>query len=79
MARSINTAWLSVASSVAALVVPSAYGVVRDVNWVAVSLAAVVTVIGAPLPPMAVSVTQECPVAAASSRALEWPQFLIRS
>lgn len=47
---SINTAWLSVASSVAALVVPSAYGVVGEVNWVAVSLAAVFTVIGGFLP-----------------------------
>jgi hypothetical protein len=44
--RSINTAWLSVASSVAALVVPSAYGARAGTEIVAVSLAALFTVVG---------------------------------
>ena len=44
---SINTAWLSVAASVAALVVPASYGVTSQMDWLAVSLAAVFTVIGA--------------------------------
>lgn len=44
---SINTAWLSVASSVAALVVPSAHHVKSGTEIVAVSLAALVTAIGA--------------------------------
>lgn len=44
---SINTAWLSVASSVAALVVPAAYGHTgRGTELVAVTLAALFTVVG---------------------------------
>jgi hypothetical protein len=43
---SINTAWLSVASSVAALVVPTAYGSHQGTELVAVSLAALFTVVG---------------------------------
>lgn len=49
MIYSINTAWLSVAASVAALVVPVSYGVSSQLDWLAVSLAAVFTVIGASL------------------------------
>lgn len=44
---SINTAWLSVASSVAALVVPSAIGIHAGTELAAVSLAALVTAVGA--------------------------------
>ncbi len=47
MPRSINTAWLSVASSVAALIVPAAYGVDGSVEWIAMCLAAIFTVLGA--------------------------------
>ena len=46
-ARSLNTAWLSVASSVAALVVPAAYGVDGSVEWVALCLVAIFTALGA--------------------------------
>ena len=53
---SINTAWLSVASSVAALIVPAAYGVDGSVEWIAMCLAAIFTVLGAWLLP-AVSIT----------------------
>ena len=45
--RSLNTAWLSVASSVAALVIPAAYGVDGSVEWVAMCLAAIFTALGA--------------------------------
>ena len=62
VSRSINTAWLSVAASVAALVLPSSYGVYGEVEWVAVSLAAVFTVIGA---------LARCPAAACSD-----PKFI---
>ena len=44
---SINTAWLSVASSVAALVVPSAYHVHSGTEIVAVMLAVLITAVGA--------------------------------
>lgn len=47
LARSLNTAWLSVASSVAALVIPAAYGVDGSVEWVAICLAAIFTALGA--------------------------------
>lgn len=43
---SINTAWLSVASSVAAMVVPAAHGARQGTELVAVSLAALFTVVG---------------------------------
>lgn len=43
---SINTAWLSVASSVAALVVPSAYRVHAGTSAIAVTLAVFVSIIG---------------------------------
>ena len=45
---SINTAWLSVASSVAAMVVPAAHGARQGTELVAVSLAALFTVVGKP-------------------------------
>lgn len=44
--RSINTAWLSVASSVAALVVPAAYKVHAGTAALAVSLAVFVSILG---------------------------------
>lgn len=69
MACSINTAWLSVASSVAALVVPSAYRVVGEVEWVAVSLAAVFTVIGVHLSRLA---TGRCLLAGACYGGRRW-------
>ncbi len=47
LCRSLNTAWLSVASSVAALVIPAAYGVDGSVEWVAICLAAIFTALGA--------------------------------
>jgi hypothetical protein len=48
MVCSINTAWLSVASSVAAMVVPAAHGARQGTELVAVSLAALFTVVGEP-------------------------------
>ncbi len=50
---SINTAWLSVASSVAAMVVPAAHGARQGTELVAVSLAALFTVVGEPGRPSA--------------------------
>ena len=52
---SINTAWLSVASSVAAMVVPAAHGARQGTELVAVSLAALFTVVGEHGQPAALS------------------------
>lgn len=46
---SINTAWLSVATGLGALIVPVSYGFIDNLDIYAVVVAAVITVLGAPL------------------------------
>ena len=48
---SINTAWLSVATGLGALIVPVSYGFIENLDIYAVVVAAVITVLGAALRP----------------------------